>query len=403
MVALPRIITVDPTGSVSRIVRSAVDLLDVPLVQIDVPDGSEALAEVPRASLVVTALELDEPDSDATGFELAQRIRQTSGEMGVIVIADVDGPDERVVKAEYNGTFAYFRRPFDGQQFLRVLAVGMAEGTAAMQDAMRTPVAAARSASSAQNAPIPPLDINQAQTIIDGLLTDLGAMAIILATRNGETLLERGAVGYIDRERLTKALMPIMTTNIGVKDLFGGQVSTVQFYDGDDHDVFVLSVGLHHFVSVMYDGQQGARQFGLVNRFGRRAVEDLIGLVGASAFFIQMPVVADEAEETSAKPRPKLRKPARRHNDEDDEPIVLAPAELVPQEPASPPPQPTQKPAAEPIADLNADELFGQDFDELTEDLFDPDKLEEIARQSQQTSRSTIDWDQAVGLDILKN
>ncbi|MFW5772825.1 MAG: hypothetical protein ACOCZH_05815 [Phototrophicaceae bacterium] len=197
--------------------------------------------------------------------------------------------------------------------------------------------------------------------------------------------------------------MPIMTTNIGVKDLFGGQVSTVQFYDGDDHDVFVLSVGLHHFVSVMYDGQQGARQFGLVNRFGRRAVEDLIGLVGASAFFIQMPVVADEAEETSAKPRPKLRKPARRHNDEDDEPIVLAPAELVPQKPASPPPQPTQQPAAEPIADLNADELFGQDFDELTEDLFDPDKLEEIARRSQQTSRSTIDWDQAVGLDILKN
>jgi CheY-like chemotaxis protein len=400
MAALPRIITVDPIGSVSRIVRAAVDLLDLPLVQIDVPDGSEALAEAPRASLIVAAYELDEPDAKMTGFQLAQRIQRASGEAGIIVIADVDGPEERAVAAEYNGAFAYFRRPLDGQQFLRVLAVGISEGAVAMKTAMTTPVAAARS-SSTPNAPIPPLDLSQAQAIIDGLLTDLGAMAIILASRNGETLLERGAVGYIDRERLTKALMPIMTTNIGVKDLFGGQVSTVQFYDGEDHDVFVLSVGLHHFVCVMYDGQQGARQFGLVNRFGRRAVEDLIGLVGANAFFIQMPVVDDEDD--LARARPKVRKPVRRHSDEDDEPIVLAPAELIPQEPASPPPQPVAKPAADPIANLNPDELFGQDFDELTEDLFDPDKLEEIARQSQQTSRSTIDWDQAVGLDILKN
>lgn len=398
MVALPRIITVDPTGSVSRIVRAAVDLLDMPLVQVDVPDGSEALAEVQRANLVITAFELDEPDS---GFELAQRLRQASGETAVIVVADVDGPEERAVAAEYNGTFTYFRRPFDGQQFLRVLAVGMTEGADAMQSAMKIPVAAARSASSAQDAPIPPLDMTQAQTIIDGLLTDLGAMAIILATRKGETLLERGAVGYIDRERLTKALMPIMTTNIGVKDLFGGQVSTVQFYDGDDHDVFVLSVGLHHFVSVMYDGQQGARQFGLVNRFGRRAVEDLIGLLGANAFFIQMPV-ADEADEIDEKPRPKTRKPLRRHSaDDDDEPIVLAPAELVSPEPVSPAP-PAPPVVADPIANLDPDALFGQDIDDM-EDLFDPDKLEEIARQSQQTSRSTIDWDQAVGLDILKN
>ena len=401
MVTLPRIITVDPTGSVSRIVRAAVDLLDMPLVQIDVPDGGEALAEAPRASLIVTALELDEPDAKVTGMQLAQRIQRASGEAGVIVIADVDGPEEGAVAAEYNGAVAYFRRPLDGQQFLRVLAIGINEGAVAMKTAMTTPIAAARATSNTQNAPIPPLDLSQAQVIIDGLLTDLGAMAIILASRNGETLLERGAVGYIDREQLTKALMPIMTTNIGVKDLFGGQVSTVQFYDGEDHDVFVLSVGLHHFVCVMYDGQQGARQFGLVNRFGRRAVEDLIGLVGANAFFIQMPVVDDEEETTRA--RPKVRKPMRRHSDEDDEPIVLAPAELIPQEPASPPPQPVARPAAEPIANLNPDELFGQDFDELTEDLFDPDKLEEIARQSQQTSRSTIDWDQAVGLDILKN
>ncbi|MBL8156637.1 MAG: hypothetical protein JNM70_20840, partial [Anaerolineae bacterium] len=68
--------------------------------------------------------------------------------------------------------------------------------------------------------------------------------------------------------------------------LVGGQPQTIHFYDGDDKDVFVLSVGLHHFLCIIYDGQMGSRQFGSVTRIGRKAAQDLIALLGASAFMI---------------------------------------------------------------------------------------------------------------------
>ena len=79
---------------------------------------------------------------------------------------------------------------------------------------------------------------------------------------------------------LTKALIPTVMTTIEMSPLVGGQAQTIHFYDGDDKDVFVLSVGLHHFMCVVYDGQAGSRQFGSITRYGRRAAQDLIALAG---------------------------------------------------------------------------------------------------------------------------
>ncbi len=56
MAGIPRIITVDPTGVIARIVRSAVDLLDLSVIQIDVPTGSGALDELDKVNLVVKDL-----------------------------------------------------------------------------------------------------------------------------------------------------------------------------------------------------------------------------------------------------------------------------------------------------------------------------------------------------------
>jgi len=122
-------------------------------------------------------------------------------------------------------------------------------------------------------------------------------MAIILATRTGEVLLEDGAPGYLNREQLTNALMPMVTTTIEMSNLVGGQAQSIQFYDGDDKDVFVFSVGLHHYLCVVFDGQAGSRQFGVVNSYGRRAVQDLIALLGTSAFVIQKQEVTQPVEE----------------------------------------------------------------------------------------------------------
>lgn len=365
------------------------ELLDLSVIQIDIPNSRAALEEIHRANLVITALSLDE---EMKGFELALRVKQSAPDTSVIILADVDDPDELDEETALESPFVYLSRPVDIHQFLRVVVAGL-EGHEAMQQALRTP-AAVTTTQPQDMGPVPSLDAEAAKTILDGLQTDLGAMAIILATRSGEPLLETGATGFINREDLARTMTPIMHTSIGVRDLVGGQVSTVQFYDGEEYDIFVLSVGLHHFISVIFDGHSGARQFGLVNRFGRRAVEDLIGLIGADAFFIMPPQPKEEL--------PKRPHPAKPKATEPDEPVELARAEInFADANGGPEPEETTLEPAQPIENLDLDELFGSDEATLDESMFDIDNLEQLAKESSQTRKGALSREEARELGLI--
>lgn len=391
MASMPRIITIDPSSTIPRIVRSTMDLIDRSFILVDVPTGSEALEELNRGcKLIVTTFELED---NMKGFEFAMRVRRSSPDTAVIILGDVGDPDELDDETSVDSPFVYLSRPLDVHKFLRVFVAGL-DSHEAMIGVLKPPASEAVTAPTNMG-PVPTLDTNAARPIVDALLTDLGAMAIIMSSREGEVLMEVGAVGYIDREALTNAVLPIMMTNIRVKDLLGGQVTTVQLYDGEEYDVFVLSIGLHHFLCVMFDGQMGSRQFGGVNRFGRRAVEDLIALLGANAFFIQPPVVQEEEQEV-LKPRS-----AAKHKVEDEGPIELAPADFA-QDTQPVELEPALQLEAIPESDFDPDALFGGDVD-VSFDLFDdPDKLEEIAKSSGQQGK-VLDWDQAKQLGLINN
>src|SRR5688500_338693 len=93
MSLIPRVITVDPTSAVSRIVRAAIDLSDRPAIQVDMRGSLEALEEVKRGGyrLLVTALRIDR---QMKGFELALRISQISPETAIVILADADDLEE---------------------------------------------------------------------------------------------------------------------------------------------------------------------------------------------------------------------------------------------------------------------------------------------------------------------
>ncbi len=380
MPSLPRVITVDPTWTIARIVRAALDLLDFPAVQVDVPGGADALEEARRggARLVVTAWELTD---DIQGLELALRVKQASPDTAVIILADVDDPEALDPETAAESPFVYLHRPVDLQQFSQVLMAGL-KGEDIFAAAAP---AAAPAAPRVDHGPVPPIDFENARAIIDRLLADVGAMAIILISRVGETILERGAVGYLNRELLANALLPMVTTNLQMRDLVGGQAQSLQFYDGDDKDMFVFSVGLHHFLCIVFDGQAGSRQFGLVNRYGRQAVQDLLALLGASAFLIQKAVEAPPIE----------RKPVRRDKrktDEVPEPILVRPEIKAPE------PEPVK---LEPIADLDLSILDQLDKLDLSaaDDLFDPDRLAELA--SKGSGRKEVSFEEAIEIGVL--
>lgn len=387
MASLPRIVTVDPTGTIGEIIRAILSLIDRPVRLIDAPSGPQALEEIAlgQCTMVITAWDLQD---EMRGLELALRAKQASQETAVLILADVDDPEELDAETMAESPFLYMSRPVQIDEFARVLLAGLAGED--IRAAVKAPTSQASPVM--DMGPVPPFEVEAAQVIVDQLLTDLGAMAIILSSRAGEVIMERGAVGYLDREQLTNALLPTVMTNMHVKDMVGGQSSSLLFYDGDNYDLFVLSVGLHHFMCIAFDGEGGQRQFGAVSRYGRRAAEDLIALLGAEAWLVQRAVPVEEQ-------RPPTRKPKKVKPEPEEAEIVLQRGELVD---LTPQPEPEPAAIAEPIEDLNIDVLFSQLVDDKnTDDMFDLDKMEELAKEDLQ--KGQIDFDSAIELGILKD
>jgi DNA-binding NarL/FixJ family response regulator len=385
MAPLPRILTVDPTGAVARMVRAALNLIDRTVIQVDVPGGAEALEEVYRGEfrLVVSTLAVGE---SMKGFELALRVKQAQPDTGMILLADINDPEDLDQETREASPFIYLHRPVDPHQFIRVLSATL-NGSDLLTAAYGP--ASPREGLPANAAPIPALDLKAAQNIVDSLLTDVGAMAIVLANRSGAVLLERGAVGYIDREQLTSVLLPSIHATMAISALVGGRTSALQVFDGDTYDIYVLSIGYHHFMCLIFDGQIGGRQLGAVNRYGRRAAEDLIAMIGASALQIQRPAPPQSAAspDTSAEPEATVEPAAERAESFEPEPMPSEPEPLK----------------LEPIENLDLhifDHKPGKRDEELADDLFAPEKLAEIANETRR-DRGPLSYDEARELGII--
>lgn len=371
-------------------VRAALDLLECSATFIDIPAGSEALDEIRHrpCNLLITTPDLDDA---MTGYQLAAQARKLTPEAGVVLLVEPDTQDVDEDALAQAGMIC-LRRPVDIHQFMRVLAAGLDGGD--LFSALNPPAGGGGDALLLPDlGPVPAIDDAAARTIIDALLTDVGAMAVVLASRAGEVLLERGAVGYLDRERLARALLPMVATSIDMSGLVGGRASTLQFYDGDNYDVFVLSVGLHHFLYLIFDGQAGNRQFGAVNRFGRRAAEDLVALLGAAAYTIQKP----QAERDEARPRRTKRStqtgPLAPLPDEALEPIARAAEVTVPE------PAPFKLEPVEEFDPSIFDQLDTLNV-EAADALFDPETLSELANKSRDKG-GPIGFSEAIELGIM--
>lgn len=380
-----RIVTLDPTGSAGVIVRGALEMLDLMPVVIEAPTEAAALAELERGA---TLLVLSDDIAGESGLDIAFRISADWRDLPVVVIAEqeTEAPEEQ--------PYLLLRRSADAVQILKAIQAALTEKD--LRAAIRK-TGAIPMMMEPEGGLVPNLDLENARRILDNLLIDVGALACLLATRTGALILERGALSGLEREELVALLAPTMKTGREVKDLVGGQLSTIQFLDGEAFDIFVLSVGLHHFLCVVYDGNSGSRQFGAVNRFGRRAAEDIIALIGANAF-IWTPAhpVYDESPS-----RATLRVKAVKV-DKQEEPLELhlEKAELIEMPSVAEPEPPV---VMEPIADLDLDVLFA-DMPEAeaanADELFDLDVLEDLSKASQQ-NKGKLDWDQAKEIGLI--
>lgn len=402
MSSLPRVITVDPTGIIAQQVRAAFELMDYLVVQIDVPGPTEALEELERGG-IDTVISAWNPGNGMQGWELAAKLKQINEDVKIMLLGEKEDTelDEEMLE---QSPFIYLKRPFDIPQLIRVLKAAVTPGgdIFAARDVVTSGGGGATS-ERVDLGPIPSVDEERAGQVMQALLTDLNPLAAMLATRKGETVVGRTTMGDIDYDYMTGLFGDTTNLTIEMRDITGGNTQVFQFYDGDTYDVFMLSVGLHHFLIIVFDGADGAKQLGAVSRYGRRHAEDLVAVIGPAAFLIQRSVEEEEEEEPQVRRRSEQ---ARKSATQEMAVPELARAELGNSGDADEEEEPAEMvssiPQLEAIADdeFDADALFGDDFDEAAaDDMFSLDALGEIA--TDEGKKGTLDWDKAKELGIL--
>jgi hypothetical protein len=220
------------------------------------------------------------------------------------------------------------------------------------------------------------------------LIRDVGAMGIIVADRTGRVLVDEGATGYIDREKLAVILGPAFSRQVEISPLVGGNAWTMHYYDGERLDVFGLSLGAHYFMCLIFEGSNRAA-FGAVMMFGRRAADQMIEMIGEAAYVVSPPAALPTLRE---KPKEKEVVPT----------AAPAPrAKSAPKREVQPEPEAAQ-PVLEPVVDFDPDTLFSQAIDEhLAESMFDPDTLSNIAASLVSEEGERVGYDEAVDMGIL--
>lgn len=396
--SLPRIITVDPTGSIPQQVRGAVDLMDRLIVQIDVPGAEEALNEVARGDCTAIISAWD-PGDNMPGWELAAKIKKASPDTAIIILADYDdiSLDEEM---QNDSPFVYMQRPLNVPRFLRVLRAALDRED--IFEAATAPVASGGGESSGPTfSPVPDLNVDKATTIVHQLMLDLNAMAILLVDREGEVLVEQGTIGYIDRDELAESMVPGMISNLDLREIVGGNCSALQFYDGSEADVYMITAGFHHFMAIIFDGKNGSRHLGAVSRYGRQAAEDIIGILGANAWFIQRIEDQKEDDQKEVVRKSQIREAAARKKPAaEEQPVELAPAEIHVDEPE--PETVIEKMDAIDDSAFDPDAIFDMDMDESSsDDMFSLENMEELASDADSPARGAIDWEQAQQLGLL--
>jgi len=371
MASTSRVVVVDPRHELAGIVRGAVALLARQAVLVEVPGAEEALAEIERGAvdLLVTASSLP---GDLDGVGLADRVSHLALGTRVIVLAEYDDPRPDPAVLE-QARFQYYVRPA-AEPFLRGIRAALEGLPAASVTEQVEP--------GADTLPdVPPVDLRAVRAIVLPLMRDVGAMGVVLVDRLGRVLIDEGATGYLDRERLAVALAPSFARTGQVGELVGGRAWAMHYYDGERLDLYALSLGLHYFLCLLFEGSNRAAM-GAVAVFGRRAAEQIIERMGASAFQI-VEQAAGSAADTETE-REAVRVP-----DVAEEPVPAAAADALRLEPL-------------PDSAFDPDALFTQDVDErLADRLFDPETLGEMAASFGPDEDEQVDLDTARDLGLL--
>jgi CheY-like chemotaxis protein len=262
-----RILIVDDQREVARVLRIALELLELGYMVVDVPSGEEALLELGRVEFDLLVIDYLLPG--ISGIELLKRVRRTRPEIKAIIIT-AHSLDEVQDDIRALDVFQIFEKPINTSAFTAAVKFAIdGEGTGAL----RATVA------SLAHEPYAPHE-DAISRALSSLMNDLGARGIAFIDYQGQPLVRLGALGDVPRfGELATLLANNFIATAEIATYLGDEPSAaVHYYDGSQRDLYALSAGAHFFVTILYPpGSQN--QMGSVLHYARPAVWQLAQIV----------------------------------------------------------------------------------------------------------------------------
>ncbi len=361
----PQILIVDDEREITRMLRAALELIDRNYKIVEVPSAEEAMLEIRRTAFDLVIVDVRLPGMD--GLELTRRIRKARPDAQIAIITGNSNPRTEAEARKLNPV-AYLPKPLDPKEFAAVIQKVLGGKLPDFPPG---------------EAPPPPSVADRLST----LRRDLGCMAVYLADLDGLVIARAGDVSAFGIEELVRHIEVAFSASLKVCHLLGGLVPlNMHFFDGDDYDVYVINIGQSFMLIMLFGGEMGAKQMGLVLRYGRQGADDLLNVMAERAplslpyeQLAPHPVEAAPVTETIIIPIPE------------SEPMVLPSPHL---------PVPEPEPAL-PVLDIRTDVLdaAATSLNELDLDSFWDSAASEV--ESAATRGSALSFEQALKLGLV--
>jgi hypothetical protein len=217
------------------------------------------------------------------------------------------------------------------------------------------------------------------------MVRETTALGAFVANRLGRIIYTEGITGYgdFDMTLCAASLAPHFAHTVNLREIIGGNAATLQYFDGNNYDLFAIALGLHYFVVLVFDGAKRAA-FGPVTNYGRKEADSIIDKIGAEAWNFRrqirqtitqnMPVITSAVMESIAIPE-----------------IPEEPEYLGLEEPLV---------KLEPVQNLDIDRIFNQQIDENSfDDMFNETDLTQDNIFT--TGDNHVSFDEAMNMGIL--
>jgi hypothetical protein len=167
------------------------------------------------------------------------------------------------------------------------------------------------------------------------LQRDLGALAVLLVDYQGGIAAQSDEVPGLDLARVLPRLGQALAGARDVAQALGAQTpANLHLFDGSAFDLYAADVGEAFALLILFDGQRGAGQAGLVLRYGRQAADDLLTVLNVPGALAQPAPAGPAPKATKVKTGPLKKK---KTGPLATAAATAAPAHAAPEPPAVPP------------------------------------------------------------------